>query len=100
MNELAVIRAREAEEGRLFGRGQAIPVRLAEGWQAAAQRIQFKASLGDAINLTKEQYEGLHDRKPIALPDPGRRRFAISRVGDRYDPTFQDLCVEYYEYVA
>ena len=79
---------------------EAMPVRLADGWQTAARRIEFATALSDAIDLTKDQYEALHDRQPVTLATPSKRRFAITRVGDRYDSNFQDLCVEYYDYVA
>jgi hypothetical protein len=46
------------------------------------------------------QYEALHDG--IHAPDLDYRprdEFKISRVGDTYEQGFQDLAVEYYEYV-
>jgi hypothetical protein len=55
----------------------------------------------DAVDLNREQYEALHDGRPVPELDLSpRREFAIERVGERYDRDFQDLGVEYYEYVA
>jgi phage baseplate assembly protein W len=61
VNELAVIRAREAEEGRLFGRGLAFPVRLdGQGrvaWSVGATsvresiRIILTTEPGERLNL-------------------------------------------------
>lgn len=61
MNDLAVIRAREAEEGRLFGRGLAFPVRLdgtgRVAWSAGATsvresiRIILTTEPGERLNL-------------------------------------------------
>ena len=31
------------------------------GWQEAARQIQLKRALGDALDLTRDQYEALHD---------------------------------------
>lgn len=79
---------------------EAIPMTAVEGWEAAARRISFADSLAKATDLTREEYEALHDGTP--LPD-GRLKpsgeFAILRVGDKYDAHFQDLGVEYYGFV-
>jgi hydroxymethylglutaryl-CoA synthase len=80
---------------------EAIPVRVAQGWQHAAKRIGIEAALVDAIDLTRSQYEALHDgyAVPGLLYSP-KQEFAISHVGDRYEKSFQDLAVEYYKYVS
>ncbi|HVU02195.1 MAG TPA: hypothetical protein VHE30_10595 [Polyangiaceae bacterium] len=85
-----------------YGSGDAaesIPIRIAPAWEDAARRIGFAAALEQAIDLTKEQYETLHDTRTVSgvPPLPGGR-FRIARVGDRHEATFQDLGVEYYEY--
>ena len=53
--------------------------------------------MADAHDLTRAQYEGLHDGQPTAdLPaDTG---FVISRVGETYEDRFQDLGIDYYDY--
>ena len=72
----------------------------APGWQAAARRIGFGAALADATDLNREQYEALHDGAEVAgLAQRKPGGFRIARVGKTYEEGFQDLGVEYYEYV-
>jgi len=86
-----------------YGSGDAaesIPISPVEGFEEAARRIGARAALGHSIDLTRTQYESLHDHREL----PGveyrpREEFVISRVGTAYDPGFQDLGVEYYDYV-
>jgi hydroxymethylglutaryl-CoA synthase len=70
------------------------------GWQHAASRIGFRKSLAGAIDLEQEQYEALHDGREFQVDYEPRDEFYISRVGRQYEPAFQDLGVEYYDYVA
>jgi hydroxymethylglutaryl-CoA synthase len=78
---------------------EAIPFHAVAGFEPAAQRIRFAAALEGAIDLTQEQYQALHDGDPgFSLQYAPSHEFFISRVGDRYDPGFQDLGVEYYDY--
>jgi hydroxymethylglutaryl-CoA synthase len=79
---------------------EALPVRIAPGWADAAKHIGFAAALQGAQDLSREQYESLHDTRTVSgvAPFPGNR-FRISRIGTRYEPAFQDLGIEYYEYV-
>jgi len=87
-----------------YGSGDAaesLPVAVRPGWQEAAARIDFAAALADPVDLAREQYEALHDgREVVGLSYTPRSEFRIARVGKSYDPSFQDLGVEYYEYVA
>lgn len=78
---------------------EAIPVSAVPGWQEAARRIGFRKALEGAIDLDQAQYEALHDGRASVDYQP-REEFYIARVGRQYDPAFQDLGVEYYEYVA
>ncbi|HEY8945977.1 MAG TPA: hypothetical protein VIM73_17030, partial [Polyangiaceae bacterium] len=79
---------------------EAIPISPVDGWERAALRIRAKRALDTAIDLTKEQYESLHDhRELIGVDYTPRDQFVISRVGTAYEAHFQDLGVEYYEYV-
>jgi hydroxymethylglutaryl-CoA synthase len=87
-----------------YGSGDAaesIPLRLASGWESAASKIGIADALGKPLDLDQELYEELHDRRriPDALYVP-RDEFAIARVGTLYRSDFQDLGIEYYEYVA
>ncbi|MGW8370264.1 MAG: hydroxymethylglutaryl-CoA synthase, partial [Gammaproteobacteria bacterium] len=78
---------------------EAIPMRVVEGWQAAADRIGFEEALGDAQNLTREQYESLHDSGTadgLRDPDDG---FVIDAIGTNTNPQLSDEGIEYYRYV-
>jgi len=80
---------------------EAIPMTPVAGWQEAAKKIAFRASLARAIDLNLEQYEALHDgRDHSGLALEPQDEFAILRVGENYGPSFQDLGVEYYGYVT
>lgn len=79
---------------------EAIPFRIVPGWKEAASKIHFAESLEPAVDLSRAEYEALHDGAPIDIAPPSSRGFSISRRGDRYEPGFQDLCVEYYEYLS
>lgn len=87
-----------------YGSGDAadaIPIRAAAGWQEPASRIDLAGALAGAIDLSREQYESIHDGRDPDYPSYApRNEFAISRIGQRYDPSFQDLGVEYYEFVT
>lgn len=76
---------------------EAIPLRVVKGWREAAARIGIRDALADAVDLDRESYEALHDGQPIAVSTAGRG-FVVERVGDRYDPEFQDLGIDYYAY--
>jgi hydroxymethylglutaryl-CoA synthase len=86
-----------------YGSGDAaesIPISPVEGWEVAARRMHIRQSLEGAIDLSKAQYESLHDhRKLPGLDYQPREEFVISRVGTAYETSFQDLGVEYYDYV-
>jgi hydroxymethylglutaryl-CoA synthase len=80
---------------------EALPIIPVPGWQQVARRIALKQALSCAIDLTREQYEALHDGRDVpGLHYAPRREFVISHVGERYEPAFQDLGIEYYKYVG
>lgn len=80
---------------------EAMPFAVVPGWQEAAARIGVAQALEGAIDLTREQYEALHDGAPVPdLRYTPREEFRIARIGRHYERTFQDLGVEYYEYVS
>jgi hydroxymethylglutaryl-CoA synthase len=80
---------------------EAIPIRAPKGWQQAASRIGIEAALAAPIDLTRAQYEALHDGYALSeiLYSP-KREFVITHVGDRYEKGFQDLAMEYYKYIS
>jgi hydroxymethylglutaryl-CoA synthase len=80
---------------------EALPVLVRPDWRNAAARIAFEAALENPVDLSREQYEALHDGHDVpGLSYTPRSEFRIARVGKSYDSGFQDLGVEYYEYVA
>jgi len=79
---------------------EAIPLRVCEGWEVAARKIRFAESLDHSIDLDRTGYELIHDHG--IAPDMDyvpRGEFAIARVGTAYTSAFQDIGIEYYEYV-
>jgi hydroxymethylglutaryl-CoA synthase len=78
---------------------EAIPISPCVGFEKAAAQIGLARALGGAIDLNQAQYESLHDRRELDLPYAPSSEFVIDRVGTAYESTFQDLSVEYYEYV-
>lgn len=79
---------------------EALPLYVQPGFAAAASRIGFARSLEDSVTLTREQYEALHDGTEVpSLTYTPRDEFTIARVGSTYDASFQDLAVEYYDFV-
>jgi hydroxymethylglutaryl-CoA synthase len=80
---------------------EAIPFSPVDGWQTAAARIGVTAALKPALNLEQHQYEALHDHRELCdLTHEPHQQFVITRIGTAYEPGFQDLGVEYYEYVS
>jgi hydroxymethylglutaryl-CoA synthase len=80
---------------------EAMPIIVPQGFEVAARRIGFAHALEGALDLEREQYEALHDGEEVAgLDYTPRSEFRIARVGKSYETSFQDLGVEYYEYVA
>jgi hydroxymethylglutaryl-CoA synthase len=80
---------------------EALPLHAVPGWREAARRIGFADALSGALDLSQQQYEALHDRRDAADIDyRPKNEFAIHRVGQKYDAGFQDLGVEYYEFVG
>jgi hydroxymethylglutaryl-CoA synthase len=80
---------------------EAMPLAVSKEWQDAARRIGFARALEHPVDLSREQYEALHDGTDVPnLTYAPSAEFRIARVGGRYEPAFQDLGVDYYEYVA
>jgi hydroxymethylglutaryl-CoA synthase len=80
---------------------EAIPLSPVPGWQRAARRIALAQALANPIDLTRDQYEALHDGREVpGLRQTPQGEFMITHVGERYEPSFQDLGIEYYKYVG
>ncbi len=77
---------------------EAIPFSAVPGWRTAAHRIGFHRALSNPIDLDQAQYEAIHDRREADVEYEPRGEFRIARIGSQYEPAFQDLGVEYYEY--
>ena len=79
---------------------EAIPMTIATNWRAAAAKIGFLRALEPQQNLTKSQYENLHDTGTatgLIKPEDG---FLIESVGSSKNPNFSDEGVEYYRYLS
>jgi hydroxymethylglutaryl-CoA synthase len=79
---------------------EAIPVRMVDGWQEAASRINMSRALSNYINLTNDQYLALRNGAMTAPPGYNpKAEFIVDRVGSMNDENFQDAGIEYYRYV-
>jgi hydroxymethylglutaryl-CoA synthase len=79
---------------------EAIPITPVSGWEKAASKIGVAKALEGAVNITKEQYEGLHSGSiKEDLASNRHRQFVIGHIGQRNEPTFQDIGIEYYQYI-
>jgi len=85
-----------------YGSGDAaevIPLQVVPGWEQAAGLMHIGEALAGAVDLTREQYEQLHDglqQQPLAAP--AANAFVIGGVGTTYTADFQDLGIDYYEF--
>lgn len=80
---------------------EAIPLRIVPGWERAARRMGIGHAMEGPIDLTRRQYEMLHDGvacKPLEYPRGDE--FVIAHVGSTHSPEFQDLGIDYYEFLA
>ncbi|HEX7381310.1 MAG TPA: hypothetical protein VF265_04050 [Nevskiaceae bacterium] len=80
---------------------EAIPARMAEGWQKAARAIHFREALAGAVDLSQEQYAALHDgQEPKGLDGAVHTGFIIDHIGASTEHAFQDFGIEYYRYLG
>lgn len=80
---------------------EAIPMRVADGWQAAAQKIRFGQALGGAVDLDAPAYAALHAGEDAAqLTRRPQEEFVIESVGERTDADYHDAGIAYHRYVA
>ena len=79
---------------------EALPMYVQQGFEAPAARIGFVRALEGGVTLSRQQYEALHDGTELpALTYTLKDEFTIARVGKQYGAAFQDLGVEYYDFV-
>ena len=78
---------------------EAIPMRVVEGWESQAAKIGFEDALGSPQNLSRQQYENLHDSGTAdGLIDPDQG-FVIDAIGTNTNPQLSDEGIEYYRYL-
>jgi hydroxymethylglutaryl-CoA synthase len=79
---------------------EAIPVRIVENWQTAAEKIRLNEALDNTIDVNCDQYIALRDGENIgALGYEPKAEFIIDRVGSKHEPSFQDEGIEYYRFI-
>lgn len=87
-----------------YGSGDAaevIPFFMAKNWRVAAAKIRFSDAMEMTLDLSREQYEALHDgRRVHNLDYIPNNEFVIERVGHSDERHFSDLGIEYYRYIA
>jgi hydroxymethylglutaryl-CoA synthase len=87
-----------------YGSGDAaevIPFFMAENWREAAAKIHFADAMELTLDLSREQYEMLHDgQRAQGLDYVVHNEFVIDRVGVSNERQFSDLGIEYYRYIA
>ena len=87
-----------------YGSGDAaevIPFFMADGWREATAKIHFAEAMRFAVDLSREQYESLHDgRRVNGLDYVPSNEFVIDRVGGSDERHFSDLGIEYYKFIA
>jgi len=79
---------------------EAIPMRLAPTWKEAAARIGFATALYPQQDLTRQQYENLHDNgdaNDLVEPETG---FVVESVGSSAHPGINDEGIEYYRFLS
>lgn len=97
--------ALEDQEWLLIGYGsgdtsEVLPAKVVPGWETAARKIGLRRSLDGASDLSRDQYEALHDGRPAAgLAQNTGCGYRVDRIGALDSPKFQDFGIEYYRYV-
>lgn len=78
---------------------EAIPMRAVDGWEKAAAKIGFTRALVDYQDLSRDQYESLHDTGDASGLDGPSEGFVIETVGTSSTAGFSDEGIEYYRVV-
>ena len=74
-------------------------MRAVANWEVAAAKIGFQDALVDYQNLTREQYETLHDTGTAEGLEEPQEGFVIESVGTSTTAGFSDEGIEYYTIV-
>ncbi len=85
-----------------YGSGDAaeiIPMQFVNGWQKAAQKIDFSTQLENAVDISAQDYEALHDALEHSPTSQHPGVFYIERVGTG-NANFDDRGIEYYAYIS
>jgi hydroxymethylglutaryl-CoA synthase len=78
---------------------EALPLRVAPDWRAAARQIRFQAALDPVRTLDRAEYLSLHRTGAGPEPVPQPEAFVIDRIGRSNAPEYADEGVEFYRYV-
>lgn len=78
---------------------EAIPATVVDGFERAAGKIRFAESLEGALDLSREQYEAIHDGLDVELADVVKNAFVVDRIGGMNGTGYDDVGIEYYRYV-
>lgn len=78
---------------------EAIPMRAVTGWEDAASRIGFRRALVDYQDLSRAQYESLHDTGDASGLSGPTDGFVIETVGTSSTAGFSDEGIEYYRII-
>jgi hydroxymethylglutaryl-CoA synthase len=80
---------------------EAIPIRVVDGWQDAALRVDMEEAMANPIDLSQEQYIALRrGDTEIAVDFQPQAEFVVDRVGSENEADFQDTGIEYYRYIS
>lgn len=87
-----------------YGSGDAaevIPFHVVDSWRDAAAVIGFEDAMSYAVDLSREQYEAMHDRRLAeGLAPLGDDVFHVARVGNSDERHFSDIGIEYHAYAG
>lgn len=78
---------------------EAIPMRVARDWTAAAGQAGMAQAMRNAVDLSCSEYRDLHRSGRGPRPIVAHDEFVIDRIGSSTVPEYADEGVEYYRYV-
>ena len=86
-----------------YGSGDAaesIPMKVAKGWKNEALKICFEESLQSYQDLSKEQYNDLHENGHAKNLSPPNTGFVIDSIGSNANSMYSDEGIEYYRFIG